>query len=168
MSRRFQFSLRALLVGVVIIAVPFSRLASKLDEKRKERELVRAIEGRGSVTYDWQQEIMGRKYKGKTPESRGWVDDYFGRMTVVGIPEACDADLAMLAELPGVEHIELGRPNQLFHPPEPISVRLTDDGIAHLKRLKSLRFLSLNNVAVTEAGVADLQRSLPTCKVRMH
>src|SRR5690349_1258412 len=80
MPRRFQFSLRALLVAVVIMAVPFSRLASTLDERRKEREFVRAIERRGVVVYDWQQEIMGRKYKGKTPESRGWVDDFFGRV----------------------------------------------------------------------------------------
>ena len=43
--------------------------------------------------------------------------------------------------------------------------QLTDDGLVHLKRLKSLENLYLLPTRVTDAGVAELQKELPNCKI---
>jgi hypothetical protein len=42
---------------------------------------------------------------------------------------------------------------------------VTDAGLAHLKALTNLTQLSLDGTQVTDAGVADLRKALPKCKV---
>jgi serine/threonine protein kinase len=42
---------------------------------------------------------------------------------------------------------------------------LTDKGLAELKKLKGLKALEVKSTQVTEAGVADLQKALPECKI---
>jgi Leucine Rich repeat len=43
--------------------------------------------------------------------------------------------------------------------------RITDTGVGHLVGLTRLEFLDLSRTSVTEAGVATLKTSLPTCKI---
>ena len=42
---------------------------------------------------------------------------------------------------------------------------VTDSELVHLKDLTQLEHLYLNNTQVTDAGVAELQRALPNCKI---
>ena len=52
---RFQFSILALLLLAVVVAVPFSWLATEMKAARKQRELVEWIEKTGGdVVYDYQ------------------------------------------------------------------------------------------------------------------
>jgi internalin A len=42
---------------------------------------------------------------------------------------------------------------------------VTDAGLKDLKELKNLTTLYLINTKVTDAGVAELQKTLPKCKI---
>ena len=54
--RWFQFSLRSLLIVVVIVAIPCAWLGWKIDQKRRECEAVAAIiKAGGIVVYDYQK-----------------------------------------------------------------------------------------------------------------
>ena len=44
--------------------------------------------------------------------------------------------------------------------------KLTDVGLAHLTGLTALERLRLGNTQVTDAGVAELQKALPSCAIR--
>jgi hypothetical protein len=45
------------------------------------------------------------------------------------------------------------------------STKISDVELRKLKAFPQLRDLSLNNTNVTDAGVADLQKALPNCKI---
>ena len=42
---------------------------------------------------------------------------------------------------------------------------VTDTGLKEVAKLKQLDVLSLGNTQVTKAGVAELQKALPKCKI---
>ena len=46
-----------------------------------------------------------------------------------------------------------------------IGTKITDAGLLRLKRLTKLQRLVLDFTKVTDAGVADLQKALPDCKI---
>ena len=43
--------------------------------------------------------------------------------------------------------------------------KVTDTGLAHLKEATQLRVLNVRGAMGTDAGVADLQKSLANCKI---
>jgi Leucine-rich repeat (LRR) protein len=43
--------------------------------------------------------------------------------------------------------------------------KITNAGLQHIARIKSLRTISLANTRVTDTGVTEFQRALPNCKV---
>ena len=43
--------------------------------------------------------------------------------------------------------------------------KITDAGLVHLKGMTGLSMLLLQGTKVTDAGVADLQKALPDCKI---
>ena len=57
---RFQFSILSLLLLVVVVAVPFSWLATEMNAARKQREAVEEIEKAGGCgSYDYQFDPSG-------------------------------------------------------------------------------------------------------------
>ena len=42
---------------------------------------------------------------------------------------------------------------------------ITDSGLVHLKGLTNLKSLSLYKTQITDAGIAELQKALPNCKI---
>ena len=68
-----------------------------------------------------------------------------------------NADLAMLYE------------NELFSAIQSLDLRgtvISDEGLVHLERLKSLEVLRLEDTSVTQQGVEGLRRALPNCEIR--
>jgi hypothetical protein len=66
-----------------------------------------------------------------------------------------DDDLACLELLDGMNRIDLsGRP-------------VSDAGLAHLGRVKSLRWINLKGTKVTAGGVAELRRALPAAYIEV-
>ena len=154
--RRFQFSLRMLLVMVVVVALPISWLAVEMRAARKYEELVKAIEnvahGGKGVYYDFQIDASGDEIPGATPPGPAWLtnvleDDFFTDLACVCFCDdsGTDAELERLEGLWQLQRLHLD------------NTKITDNGLDHLKALTQLRQLSLNKTQITDEGVDRLQ-----------
>ena len=87
--RRFQYSLRTLLLVMTLACIGMSWLGVKMQQARKQREAVEAIEKLGGwVHYDYQVDQSGRWHFGAVPPGPAWLrnglgEDFFS--TVVDI-----------------------------------------------------------------------------------
>jgi internalin A len=149
--RYLRFSVRGLIIVVLVIG---GWLGWIVRGARIQREAVAAIEkADGFVTYDWEWRDGKRLPRGKPWAPQWLVDligvDYFGHVTDVWLgPRDTDRQLAKVAQLDRTERLFCGS-------------GVTDLGLAHLKGLKNLSVLLLNDTQVTEAGLKELERSLP-------
>jgi hypothetical protein len=137
--RWFRFSLRAMLLIVVVIGVA---LGWTLHEVRRQGQAVMALEELGCrVTYadgpptllEKLRSLCGEMYPRNVIAMTGYW------------PPATDAAMYYVEELPKLEMVKLD------------GSRVTDAGLAHLKELPDLRWLSLKGTPVTDAGLANLQ-----------
>ena len=141
--RWFQFSLRTLLILTTIVAIPCAWLGRKIEQKRRERNAVRAIaEKFGLAQYDY--EIAHQS----EPSGPAWLrrlfgDNLFSEVTAVSLTGGShdDDDLAVLDDLPNIHLLDLQDTN------------VTDAGLAHLSGLSELERLNLKGTpAVGNAG----------------
>jgi hypothetical protein len=181
--RWFQFSLRTLLIFTAVVAVGCCWLGYRIEQKRREREAVKAIEGTyGIVEYDYQTaERGGRK---AAPFGPSWLrsilgDNFFSEPTAVYLEgsEIGDVECASLIELPHLKMLYLCAPNLTdsglarltrLAELEELRVRaskISDAGLEHIKEFPSLRRLYLNGSDVTDAGIGKLKRELPNCEM---
>ena len=86
--RRFQFSILSLLVLMVVVAVPFSWLATEMRAAREQREIVHRILGfEDNIAYDYQAGLPTAIIKRPAP---AWLcrllgDDFFGNVQKVTV-----------------------------------------------------------------------------------
>jgi hypothetical protein len=166
MPRRFQFSLRALMLAAVVAAVPCAIVGSKINDKRRERAIIEDLRSRKAVEiqYDWHP-----VRRGKPLPRRGydWCrkllgDDFFDTIISVRLSgDVSDVDMAKIATLNWLQEVTI----KGFDSKLPVNDRITDVGLAHLKRLRALKSLVLYGTAVTHAGIAGLKEALPECRV---
>lgn len=176
--RWFQFRLRTLLIAVLVLSLPLSWLAVRMDRARRQREAVEAIRALGGqVVYDWQSTPWGGP--AKWPRYPAWLrnllgEDFFQRVVTVIFgkspyqptvppptsqftqqkePEVVNDDLAVLADFHGLEAVLIS------------SRHVDDTGLEYLYRLKGLRGLHLVHTKVTRKGVQRFQKAVPTCGV---
>jgi hypothetical protein len=157
--RWYQFSLRTLLIFMLVCAVPCAWLGRKLERKRREREIVRKIEARhGRALYDRKQ--IGDRWPTSEPSGPAWArtilgDDFFDEIFLVDWSESdvTDADLAILTHLPHLEHLYLSKTS------------ISDAGLANLKSLTELKNLYLWQTKVTDAGVKQFKCEFPNCAI---
>ena len=134
---RFQFSIRSLLVLVVVVAIPCSWM---MQEIKRQRKAVAAInESGGQVSWYgpfgpiWLTRLLG--------------DDFF--LAVYSVqwpgPQVTDADLEHLTGLKQVRLLLLD------------STQVSDAGLEKLKGLKQLEILSLNETKITDAGLEHVK-----------
>ncbi|NQU24226.1 MAG: hypothetical protein HQ567_23335 [Candidatus Nealsonbacteria bacterium] len=174
---RFQFSVRSLLLFVAVVAVVCSWFAVKMQEARRQKEAVAAIEkGEGSVFYDYEFDANGNFLPG-TPEPPGppWLRnllgvDFLSDVAGIGYLDATDADLTRLKGITSLEYLQLWgtqvtdaglmhlkgltRLKRLTLGP---TTQVTDAGLGHLKGMTTLRSLLLNETQVTDAGLVHLK-----------
>jgi hypothetical protein len=149
----FQFTIRSLLVLVVVVALPCSWLAVAIKKSRGQRKAVEAIESLGgAVRYDWQDYLPGT-YWGTPPPPRpqpgaAWLrrivgGDFFASVEEVSLvePEVTDAALENFRELPALQILYLD------------GTQTTDDGLENLRRLTGLENLSLRDTKITDRGL---------------
>ena len=163
LGRRFQFSIRSLLLLVIVVAVPCSWLAVEMKKVRKETDVVEAIVGSGGdVLYEYQTVLYedsvhksGSPVIGEPP-SFSWLrnllgQNWFHNVTTVFIYS--DNGLECLKELPQLEKAYA------------VGSQVTDRGLQKVETSGRLRKLYLSDSKVTAEGVAKLQQALPNCKI---
>lgn len=141
---RFQFRLSTLLAVVVVAALASSWLAWKRGAKYREQEAAAEIVRReGSVFYD------------PAPPTFTWIERLLGQDRS-SIPvevnfdyaPATDADLALAASLPTLEILFV-----CSDPAKPV----TPSGLAKLKQLPRLRWLTFYGHPIGDEGLMQLQ-----------
>lgn len=141
--RWFQFRLRTLLIAILVLSLPLSWFAVRM-----QREAVEEIEKMGGrVLYDWGSEAVETGIDALPPKpSRGRAllgSDYFDKVEVVDLngTSVTDAELTHLASVPHLTHLFLQ------------GTDVTDVGVQHVEGLTNLISLDLRNAQVTDAGL---------------
>jgi Leucine Rich repeat len=164
--RWFQFSLRTLMIFVVIVAIPCAWLGRKIAQKRREREAVASVVKLGGrVFFDYQRDETGSRPAGppggtKTsaswrekadPAGPAWLrsflgDDFFSEVGGVWADSSAFTD----AHLDGIGHFLYLQDLSLQ------GSRVTDAGLANVESLRRLKHLYLDNTRIGDDGLAHL------------
>jgi Leucine-rich repeat (LRR) protein len=174
--RWYQFSLRTLFILTALVAVVCSWFAVKLQEAKKQRETVQAIEKLGgSVHYNFFDDGTGNIIQ-PAPVGPAWLrnllgHDFFDNVRIVNLNDSKDADAALrlLKDLPQVRnlvvaglHVSDAGLADIDSLPQLTSLGVGncgvgDDGVAHLKGLKQLKWLCLDNMGLSDQGLKHLE-----------
>lgn len=145
--RWFQFRLRTLLVAVLVLSLPLSWFAVRLERARKQRMIVKMIEERGGeALYEYFFDPAGCK---EPPLGLGKLlgEDFFWEIHAINGRDSdiSDADLMQIGELTCLQGLRLA------------GTTVTDDGLERLCHLTKLRYLDIGGTVVTDAGVKHLK-----------
>ncbi len=150
---RFQFSIRSLLVLVVVVAVPCSWFAVEMKAAAEQRKLVEWIQKpSGWVQYDYQFDGSNNLVGNARPPEAIWLcklfgDDFFATITAVSLRgrEISDTALERLTGLNQLRALYLAKTN------------VTDAGLEHVKGFTALHELWIAETPVTGAGLKHLK-----------
>jgi hypothetical protein len=142
-TKPFQFSLRGLLLFVLIVGVFLSLIGRRLEREWHDRGILAELS-------DFHPHAM---WKGGrvvylsfgAPIAQG---SYLSLGTPIG-----DDELPTLVGLTSLTSLDLK------------GARVTDAGLEHLEGIANLESLELTGTQVTEEGVEKLQEALPNCKI---
>jgi hypothetical protein len=151
--RWYQYSLRTLLIFVTLFALACSWFAVKMQQARRQREAVEAIEKLGGeVWYETPNDKPGFYYYPKHSPNSTWLrkilgNDFFDNVNILSYSNtnATDLDLTYLKELTQIHTLDL------------YNTKITNDGIPFLKKIINLHTLSLNSSKVTYNGLIHLK-----------
>ncbi|MEE8452002.1 MAG: hypothetical protein V3R99_08815 [Thermoguttaceae bacterium] len=192
--RRFQFSIRSLCVLTLVVAIPCSWFAVKMQQTKRQREMVTTlVRAGGRVRYDhmyFSQESYVPKKRMPNPL---WLVkllgiDFLDNVTILHLyPNSSapnrplsDADLAYLESFPHLESLILSRKEvtdvglvhlRNFSRLKELSLgtpKVTDRGLKHLKSLEQLRYLELGCGGVTDRGLVHLNSLKELRHLRLH
>lgn len=117
MTRRFQFSLRALLVATAVITII---AALQAERARSQREVVEFLLARDcDVHYRHQELVPGREWDHSDPSAPEWArqllgDDYFRTPVTVFLGSSfTDDDFDTLARLKTIRSVEVYLPTNV-------------------------------------------------------
>ena len=166
--RWLQFSLRTLLVLMLVFGCGFGWFAHEVQQARAQREAVKAIEELGGMVYcepasggmirnrsGLGREVAGgRLVWGRSGYRETQVTDA-GLVHLRGLTQlrllylnntqVTDAGLAHLRGLTQLQELDLA------------STQVTDAGLEHLRGLTQLEWLNLDSTQVTDAGLEHLR-----------
>ena len=171
----FQFTVRSLLLFVVVVAIPCCWLAIDKEQAREQEKIIAAIKRLGcTIGYDYEVPTVPHgllRWQGRGSQStplylRQVLGEYFFTDVVIvrfgtkvdlkcleglrnlrrlSVHRADDADLRSLEGLTSLEVLCLRGCN------------VSDAGLAHLRRLTNLTHLDLGGTKITDAGLVNLK-----------
>ena len=169
---RFQFSIRSLLVLVVVVALPCSWMAVEMKRARRQVETVSAIEAiGGGVNYDFDS-------VGRDPPDPAWLRRLLGRDFFADV---VSADFSGATHFPipaGTQHetwIKVDVVMGEFGPVTDDTIEqllngvdrlreldltysgISDAGLEHVGTLSYLEYLNLEQTSITDAGLKRLR-----------
>ncbi len=161
---RFQYSLRSLLLVMLLASIGMSWFAVKMQRASRQREAVEAIkELGGSVNYDWDY---------SDPPVPACVRNVFGEdflATAVDVffpydGSLTDADLGHLEVLTKLRALSLGGTLPILggiplpaHRYQYHRKQVTNAGMKHLRRLMKLEVLDLAKIEITDTALEHLK-----------
>jgi hypothetical protein len=173
--RWYQFSLKTLIVGMVLCGCVMAPIAYEHQKARNQHAAVAALEKRGGY--------LG--FDSTTHPRSAWMslllgDDKFAHLVAVDFAPGSvitDADLLHLRPFTFLRFVgldgmpvtdaslvELGSKTELTE----LSLKqtkVTDAGLDHLTGLTKLELLWLEGTSVTDAGIQKLQLALPNVRI---
>jgi hypothetical protein len=181
---RFQFSIRSLLVLVVVVAIPCSWFAVEMKAASEQQRAVEEIKkAAGYVQYDYDRQSW-RQGGIAQPPAPVWLLNllgvhFFADVVWVGDfhCQFTDATLKNFKDLTELEELDLSSTKITDAGMKNLEgltrlrelrlefTEVTDAGLVHLKGMKQLRELLLFNTHVTNAGVRELRKVLPKCRI---
>ena len=162
--RWFQFKLRTLLMVVLVLSLPLSWFAVRMEKARRQVEAAMVIQRLGGdVRYNYDLR-WARWSSADPPDSmRRLVGNelalavcnccYGLNINWVECEEISDEQMSCLTKLDTLEYLCLE------------DCRITDRGLKHLMEAQSLRYAELYGTQVTPEGVKRLQEALPNCMI---
>ena len=179
--RWFQFRLRTLFIAILVLSLPLSWFAWRMERARRQKEAVEVISRVGGrVMYDRLDPRYPTRVPSRIPSFLLTLlgDDFFRKVVHVCCDDrVTDPDLKYIGWLHDLEGLTLMSPQVtdfgLEHLKELTDLEtldlcgteITDTGLEHLQGLTRLEELWLNNTQVTSEGIKKLQESLPNCKI---
>jgi len=172
--RWFRFSLRTLLIVVVLLSLPLGWFVRQAQRQRKAVEAIR--KAGGLVWYDYELDEDGFSTGTEEPPTPAWLreligDDFFLDVVGVGVAEDTGVGDVVLEHVKGLTKLEylvlggspitddglenakgLTRLDGLVL----LGTQVTDDGLEHLKGLTELEWLELSFTQVTDDGLVHL------------
>lgn len=154
--RRWQFSLRTLLLFVLSLGVVVGWLANQSRLVREQQEAVSALQRlRYLVQYDYEVDSLGQPTRHNGPRAPAWARRLLGDACFVEVIRVVPSDfylppsddvLVHYRGLPGLRYIDVS------------GEQVADRGLQHLANLTRLRTLELAGTSITDAGLVDLRR----------
>ena len=140
MSRKFQFSLRALFISVLVAASLLSWFMQRRSTAMKQAAVSRVLSKGGVIGSDGNQTVMEVIFAGQ----RGDVDL---------AEKITNVDIENLRAFPGLQKLDLtDRP-------------ITDAAVPTIGRLASLRVLKVGGTSISNDGRSRLRAALPSCDI---
>jgi hypothetical protein len=184
--RRFQFTLRSLMLLMLIVAIACSWFSVRVQQAKNQKELVHVLRKESSyynsAHYDYQYWFNSKPIK---TSIAGWLaenfdPDFFGNITWVDLKKTktSNAGLRCLENLESLQILDLDDTQitdaELRHLENLTKIEsidlnrtnISDSGLKHLKTLTSLKSISLAHTQVTDAGISDLQKALPNLEIK--
>jgi internalin A len=167
--RCVQFSMRSLMVFVVVVAIPCAWIARRIESKRREREVVQALVRLGATEICYDYEMADPAHPPGPEWARRWLgDDFFSDVVKVELPfgELDDDDWSLFRELPHLRELHLGQSNindarlkclgglSQLQKLTVYSEAITDAGLIHLRGLTQIQELDLSDTKIGDEGLA--------------
>jgi hypothetical protein len=164
LPRRYQFSLRTLILFVTLAAVMCSWLTICLRDAALQRETVKKLRSRGiEVTYQWvwnQRNSTDRTEPRPSYPRTLWMllgEDFFSGIHSVGFDKnTTNEDLAMLDGLPGVKELVLVD-----------CLKCTDEGLQYIARQSELEELWLTGKQINDRSMQYFRKLKNLKKLRL-
>jgi hypothetical protein len=156
--RRFQFSLRSLMLVVTFFGILFSVLAVKMRQAERQAKAVANFKRLNqciSIGYDYQWQGPGASWR-TSPPGPSWLrkllgDDFFCNVSGVYSDSEpatfTDVQMAWLADFPHLQSLTLNDP------------AISDAGMVYLERLvdlESLTLMDMDHSSVSDNGLQSL------------
>jgi hypothetical protein len=154
MTRRFQFSLRALLAAMTVLGIAIGFEANRTLKQRRIAEAIERLGG--AVSYSWEVTGVDGEYRRPGVIRKLVGKDLCAHIYAVGTVDTGDEVCEYLERIPTLKAIVLQGP------------RVTDDGLERLQSLTQLDELMLGNTSVTDAGLEKLATALPNCTINRY
>jgi hypothetical protein len=146
--RRFQFSIRSLMVLTVAVAIPFSWLTAEMKRAQEEKKIQAEIwKIGGSWNDDYMMSTESSRLEKRMRLGNLLGEHFFVNSVRIGLHDSqtTESTLERLEELPTLVELDIG------------NYQITTASMKHIQRLTNLRLLAMGNTPTTDAELEYLQ-----------